>query len=315
MEFEPRPETIHIDDQLLPRGPWSFWRETIPGALSSWSIQFVLAWIALEVLTSAAWATHIQSLTGHSTLPSYWGELLTARDIWELSVNGGLKDHPTGFWAPLFGALALLWILWAGWQLQARAVNRPARLKTWAWGAIDALLIGAVPLFCLGFVLLWSLEGLASSGLQGLGWATFVGGPLIKLSCLSALSLQWWLCRLDRAGHASTSWHLGGPSALLGHLGRNFMRLWLQPVQWSVLVFGGVVARLGLHFLVLLLAWHLGGGTPTRVWTFLLLELIATGLCAGLLGWFLRLTALFWQHDALIHQEVEALKRLVEEEA
>ena len=315
MELEPRPENIHIDDQLLPRGPWSFWSEAIPGGSSIWGIQLILAWIAFEALTSAAWTAHIQALAGHSALPSYWGELLTARDIWELTVNGGLKDRPTGLWAPLFGAAALLWIFWAGWQLQARAVQRSARLKAWAWGALDGLLIGIAPLYVLGYVLLRSLDGLASSGIQGLGWMHFVAGPLVKLSCLSALSLQWWLCRLDRAAHASSSWNLGGLEPLARHLGRSFMRLWLHPVQWATLILGGVVVRLGLHFLVFLLAWHLGGGTPARVWTFLLLELLATGLCAWLLGWFLRLSALYWQQDAKIHQEVEALERLVEGEA
>ena len=68
MEFEPRPETIHIDDQLLPRGPWSFWREAIPGALSSWSIQFVLAWIAVcdQVVRRVPWSRVLDVAFGWS---------------------------------------------------------------------------------------------------------------------------------------------------------------------------------------------------------------------------------------------------------
>jgi hypothetical protein len=312
MELE-RPETIHIHDQLQPRGPWSFAGEAVPGGLGSWGIQLILAWITFEALTSATWAAHIQKLAGHSSLPNYWGELLTVRDIWELVENGGLKNHPTGFWAPLLGTLAILWILWAGWQLQARAVNQTARLKSWAWGALDALLIGLVPFSLLSFGLAWVLEGLASSGIPGLGWLNLVGNPLIKFSCLSALSLQWWLCRIDRTAHPM-SWNMRSLEVLGRHLGRSFLRLWLHPVQWFTLILGGVVARLGLHFLVFLLAWYLGGGTPTRVWIFLLLELLATALNAWLLGWFLRVSALFWRQDFRIRQEVEALKRLVDGE-
>jgi len=315
MELEARPETIHFEDQLLPRGPWSFWSEALPGGLGSLGLQLMVAWIAFEACTSAAWAVHIQRLAGHSALPSYWGELLTVRDIWELAVNGGLKSHPIGCLTPLLGALSLIWVFWAGWQIQARAVHQPARLKAWAFGLLDAVLIGVTPLFLLDYVVSWPLDALASSGIQDLGWVNLVSLPLIKLSCLSALSLQWWLCRIDRTAHASLSWHLGDLGTLGKHLGRSFLRAWLHPVQWGLLILGGVVVRTGLHFLVLLLAWHLGGGSPARVWAFLLLELLVTALCAWLLGWFLRLSALFWLQDFRVQQEVEALKRLVEGEA
>jgi hypothetical protein len=317
MDFEQRPDTIQLDanDQLLPRGPWSFMGEALKGAWTSWGIQLILAWVAFEALTRSAWVSHLRALTGQSALPSYWGELLTARDLWELAVNGGLKDNPAGKLAPMLGALALVWVLWAGWKLQSGTVGLEARFRTWAWGAIDALLIAALPLYALAFTLTWVLENLASSGIQGLGWLDFVGSPIIQLACLSAFSLQWWLCRLDRASHSSGSWHLGGVEALVRHLGRSFLRLWLHPIQWGSLVLGGVIFRLGLHVLVFLLAWQLGGGTPARIWIFLILESLATALSAWQLGWFLRQVALFWRQDSLIQREVKALEQLVEGES
>ena len=169
MELDQRPETVHIDDPLQPRGPWSFWKEALPGGANRWGIQLLLAWITFEVLTSTAWANHLKGLVGHSALANYWGELLTVRDIWELTVNGGLKDHPLGFWTPCFALLALLWIFWAGWQVQAGAVNAPVRARAWCWGCLDALLIAGLPLLLLGLGLTWILGGLASTGIQGLG--------------------------------------------------------------------------------------------------------------------------------------------------
>jgi hypothetical protein len=315
MELEERPVTVHNDDPLQPQGPWSFWRGALSGGASRWGIQLILAWVVFEALTSAAWAWHLQGLMGHSALANYWGELLTFREAWELVVNGGLKETPLGFWVPLLGMLALLWVLWAGWQVQARAVGQAAKAGAWIWGLLDALLLGAIPMFLLGSVLLWFLGFLASSGIQGLGWTEFVGAPLVRLSCISALSLQWWLCRIGRTASVKGTWCLGGLDPLGRHFHRSFLRLWLHPVQWGSLVVGGVLVRVGLHFLVFLLAWYLGGSTPMRVWGFLLLELLATALCAWLLGWFLRLSALFWQHDVRIQEEIQKLERQAEGEA
>ena len=42
---------------------------------------------AFSLATQVLWARHLGSLTGWSSLPSYWGETLTARDLWELLEN------------------------------------------------------------------------------------------------------------------------------------------------------------------------------------------------------------------------------------
>jgi hypothetical protein len=84
-------------------------------------------------------------------------------------------------------------------------------------------------------------------------------------------------------------------------------------VQWSLLALGGAVLRSLLPFLVLLLAWRMGGGTPFRVWLFLLLQLLVTALNGWLLGWLLRATARFWSHDAIVRDARFALKEPVRE--
>ena len=97
-----RPTTIHTEDPLKPRGPWSFVREAVGGGLSKWSWQLMAAWAAFQLLTSFVWARHLRSFTGFagspgaSALPNNWGEHLTAKDIWELMENGGMKHEPFG---------------------------------------------------------------------------------------------------------------------------------------------------------------------------------------------------------------------------
>ena len=71
----------------------------------------------------------------------------------------------------------------------------------------------------------------------------------------------------------------------------------MNPVQWTGLVVGGVMLRAGLAFLAIWIGWRMGGGVTSRVQLFLLLELVAAVFNAWLLGWFLRLTALFWRQD------------------
>jgi hypothetical protein len=308
-----RPDTIDTDDPLQPMGPWSFLRQAIPGGFSSWGLQLMLAWVSFEALTSAAWAFHLRKLVGSSALPSYWGELLTVRDLWELAINGGLKAHPTGFWTPLAAVLAIVWVLWSGWRLQSHSVALHGRCGQWFWGAIDALIIGGAPLLVLGLGISWILDAMASTGHPGLNWLNLVGGTfLLRLSCISALMLQWWLCRIDRAQHPVNAWHLGGIEILGRHLAQSFLRLWRHPVQWVFIIVGGVIARAGLHLLVMLLAWYLGGSSVIRVWMFLGLELFVTALNAWLLGWFLRTSALYWRHDDRVRQEIRSLEEAME---
>jgi len=284
----------------VPRGPWSFLRAGLGGGFSGWGLQLMAGWLCFHVLTATLWALHLRSLAGWSSLPNYWGELITVRDIWELAANGGLQDHPTGLWAPLAAALAMVWFLWAGWQVQARAAQVPGGFKAWFGGFLDALVIAAVPLGLIGWLLGWFLSALAATGIQGLGWLDWVGGALFRLALVSAFFLQAWLCRLDRAGRAG--FRLGP------HLAAGFRQLWRHPVQWTALVLGGVVLRAGLPFLVLLLGWRLGGGTPGRVWALLGLQILTVLVNAWLIGWFLRVTALFWKNDAAVEAVIQDLE-------
>ncbi|BDU73242.1 hypothetical protein [Mesoterricola silvestris] len=292
-----------------PAGPWSFLGAALAGGGGRWGLGLLGGWLCFHVLTSTLWAMHLKALAGWSGLPSYWGELITVRDLWDLAVNGGLKDHWTGPFAPLAALGALAWFLWAGWKVQARAAGVPAGFAAWLWGFADALVLAALPLALVGTALFWTLRTLAETGIQGLGWLDWVGGVLLRLSFVSVFFVQAWLCRLDRAG--APGWNLGSSRALGRHLRSSFLRLWTHPVQWTVLVVGGVAVRAGLPFLVLLLGWRLGGGTPLRVWTLLGFQALAVLANAWLIGWFLRVTALFWRNDS----EVEAVIMELEAQA
>lgn len=294
------------EDDPAPRGPWSFMAEAVPGGFSRWGLQLMTGWLTFSLLSNLLWAVHLRALTGWSGLPNYWGEMLTARDLWELMENGGLKAHWTGPWLPCVSGLAMLWSLWAGWRLQAAAGGLPARLGPWLWGLVDTLLIGLAPLAGLAGLLIWGLGWLGATGIQGLGWLDWLGGGLVRFAFLSALFLQWWLCRLGRAG-AAPGFRLGSWRRLGGHLGLSFRRFWSYPAQWLVLVLAGVLLRAGLTLLVLVLAWRLGGGTIPRVCGFLALQLAVVLGNAWQIGWFLRLAALFTRSDAALRATLERL--------
>jgi hypothetical protein len=57
--------------------------------------------------------------------------------------------------------------------------------------------------------------------------------------------------------------------------------------------------------LALALAWRVGGGTIPKVCGLLALQLAAVLVNAWLLGWFLRLAALFLAHDAAARAQAE----------
>jgi len=304
------PESRHAsgpEADPAPRGPWSFMAEAVPGGFSRLGLQLMAGWLAFSLLSNLLWAVHLRSLTGWSGLPNYWGEMLTARDLWELVENGGLKAHWTGPWVPCAAGLAMLWFLWSGWRLQAAAGGLPARLGPWLWGLVDTLVIGLAPLAALAGLLIWVFGWLGATGIQGLGWLDWLGGGLVRFAFLSALLLQWWLCRLGRAG-AGPGFRLGSWHRLGRHLGLSFRRLWAYPAQWLVLVLGGVLLRAGLTLLVLVLAWRLGGGTIPKVCVFLALQLAVVLVNAWQIGWFLRLAALFTSGDAALRATLERLQ-------
>ncbi len=306
-DSEPMPCLELEPEDLVPQGPWAFFRKAMEGGWSLATAWFVLAWVLLQSLTSLLWARHLIARSGHSAAPNYWGELLELRDVWEMLEHGGLQAAPLGTSTSLAFFLAFLGMLWAGWNLQARSVGLSPRLGPWFWGLLDALLLGALPLFLLGRVLSSLLEGMASTGIQGLGWLDFVGQPLLKLSLTSVLMVQWWLCRLNRAAATKQGWRLGGWGELGRHLGHSFLRVWLYSAQWCVLVVGGSLLRGGLFLLVILLAWRWGGGTPGKVWGLAIALVGATVLNAWLLAWFLRLSAGFLVHDRRVREAVRDL--------
>jgi hypothetical protein len=300
-----RPTTIHTKDPLTPRAPCSFLLPAAPGGFSRWGWGLMGGWMLVLLGPALGWAGHLRRAAGWSALPSHWGESLSARDIWELWENGGLQHRLTN--SPtvhLFG-LGLVIVLWCGWRMQAEAAGLKARLGPWLLGALDTVLIGFLPLGLAAWLVDWVLAKAGGSGLEFLGWIALFGRPLVWMVLVATLNLQWWFCRLGRSAGLTR----GYPA----HLGDCFTALWSHPVQWSLLALGGAVLRSLLPFLVLLLAWRMGGGTPFRVWLFLLLQLLVTALNGWLLGWLLRATARFWSHDAIVRDARFALKEPVRE--
>jgi len=300
MEFDDRPMTIHTEEDLAPRGPWTFLVPSVPGGFSRWGWGLMGGWLLVLLGPALGWAGHLRRAAGWSALPSHWGEQITARDIWELVENGGLKHRLTN--SPtvhLFG-LGLVLVLWCGWRMQAEGAGLKARLAPWLLGALDTLLIGLLPLGLVTWLADWILAKVGGLGLDALGWTAFFGRPLLWMGFVAALNLQWWFCRLGRAA--------GPARGYRRHLGDAFMQLWSHPVQWGLLSLGGAALRTLLPFLVLLVAWRTGGGTAGRVWLFLLLQLAVTALNGWLMGWLLRLAARYWNHDAEVRDARAALE-------
>lgn len=305
-QSDPSPEA------LAPRKPLSFWREAMQG-LAGLEVQgFLLAWVVFQSLGAYAWARHLQGRVGHSALPSYWGELLTARDIWEMAEHGGLKYTPVGPWATVVFWGGLAWILWAGWRVQARAARMKPRIAPFLWAIPDALLLGVLPLIAVGWVAKGAFLWMVGFGIPGLAWMGSLGMTLLLLALPGALLLQWWLLRLERGAAASPWWLLGSWGALGRHLKDGFMRMWSHPVQWTLLVAGGALLRVSLHVVVAVVAWRMGGGSLGKVWLFFGLQLGATLMGALVLAWFLRLVALHWRHDREVRREIRALRASVE---
>jgi hypothetical protein len=298
-----RPSTIHTDDELSPKGPWCFLAKAIPGGFTAWGIQLIFAWVAFYALTALSWASHIRSKLGNSALAENWGEVITAWDIWEIMENGGLQDDFFGLLAPATGALALLWALWAGWKMQTKAVGLSTRMAPWLASVPTALVIGFLPLWAM-HVLLWGTLGfLGGLGIQPLAWMNFFGGPLLRMAFASSLMLQWWLCRLDMAKRVpknAEQWR--------AHIKDSFLRLWAHPVQWGNIVFFGVAARVGIIFGALSLGWEMGAKTLPHLWAFLVLQSLAAAINAWIIGWVLRVAALYWKNDEAVRSEVRTLR-------
>lgn len=305
MDLEDRPTTIHTEEALAPRGPWSFLAAAAPGGFTRWGWGLMAGWMLVLLGPVLGWAGHLRRAAGWSALPSHWGENITTRDIWEIWENGGLQhrlmNSPT---VHLFG-LGLVIVLWCGWRMQAETAGQKARLGAWLLGALDTVPIGFIPLGLAAWLADMGLAWAGRSGLDSLGWIAFFGRPLVWMALVAALNLQWWFCRLGRAAGLARGYR--------AHLGDCFMQLWSHPIQWGLVSLGGAALRSLLPFLLLLLAWRLGGGTTFRVWLFLLLQLIVTALNGWLMGWLLRTAALFWNHDAAVRDVRAALKEALRE--
>lgn len=300
-----RPTSIHTEDALTPRAPWSFLASAAPGGFTRWGWGLMAGWMLVLLGPILGWAGYLRRAAGWSALPSHWGESISARDVWELWENGGLQhrlaNSPT---MHLFG-LGLVIVLWCGWRLQAEAAGQKARLGPWLLGAMDTVLIGFLPLGLVAWLVDMGLAWAGGFGLDGLGWIAFFGRPLLWMALVATLNLQWWFCRLGRAAGLARGYR--------AHLWDSFARLWSHPIQWGLISLGGAALRSLLPFLLLLLAWRMGGGTTFRVWLFLLLQLIVTALNGWLMGWLLRAVARFWNHDAAMRDTRVDLKEALRE--
>jgi hypothetical protein len=256
------------------------------------------------MLTPLSFALRLRSAVGHSQIADGWGEMLTARDLWEVLEHGGLEGPLLGPWTIGAGTFAVAWAIWAGWKVQAGAAGVAAKAAPMLLAVPTALCAGAVPLWLLHASLWSALACFASAGIQSLAWADFVGSPLLRMCFASSLLLQWWLCRADLA-HGTPKDVLGW----LGHVKVGFLRLWSHPVQWGAIVFFGVVLRSGLSFSVLALAWRWGGQSLPKVWTLYALQAAAAAANAWAIGWALRTTALYWRNDAEVRATIRELEK------
>jgi hypothetical protein len=295
-----RPSTIHTKEALTPRSPWTFLRASLPGGFTRWGWGLMGGWMLVLLGPALGWAGHIRRAAGWSALPSHWGDGLSARDVWELWENGGLQHRLTNSPTVHLMGLGLILVLWCGWRMQTETVGLRARLSSWLLGALDTVIIGFLPLGSVAWLAEVLLSKLGGTGLDFLGWLAFFGRPLVWMALVAGLNLQWWLCRMGRAAGPSRGYRT--------HLTECFLGLWLHPIQWGALATGGATLRSLLPFLVLMLAWRMGGGTPFRVWLFLLLQLLTTAANAWIMGWLLRASALFWTHDATVWQARSELK-------
>jgi hypothetical protein len=301
--------SIHTDEALAPRGPWAFLGAALPGGFTAAGWGLLEGWGLLALVPAFFWAGHLLSYTsyagGYSGLPAHWGEQIGAKDIVDLFKNGEVHA-PIGFMAGAFFLLGLILVFACGWRMQAKRAGLHGTFTAWILGLVEAMLVGFVPLGIVYGLAFAGLSLLTGHGVPMLSWTAFVLKPLAGLAFVSALNVQWWLLRLGREG---------SQQEFGTHLGHGFLRLWSHPVQWFVLVVGGAALRLALHGLVLWTAWRMGGSSVGRVWAFAGLELAAAVVNGWILGWMLRVAALYWRHDLEVRRAIAALKAMVKADA
>lgn len=305
-ESPARPVSIALEGDLVPRSPFACLVPGLAGGFTREGWHLMAAWCAFFLATSTSFASHLKHLAGWSALPAHWGDYLTSRDPWELLEHGGLKQDLTGPLTPWLAAGTLAWALWASWRHQALRVDLPATLRSWWQGALDALLVGALPVGLTAWLGIRLLGYLGESGVPLLGWLNLILGTLFRFGGVSAWMLVWWFCRMNRAAEPWSGW-----GAYRQHLRDSFLRLWIHPVEWFLLILAGAALRVGLGFGALAFGWWLGGGTPGRVWALAGFQVGAALLSGWLLGWFLRVAALFWRQDRKVRRERSNLEAAV----
>ena len=125
MSFEEeRPTTIHAEDALAPRPPWSFLIPALPGGFTRWGWGLMAGWGLVLLGPTLGWAGHLRRAAGWSGLPRHWGERISARDVWELWENGGLQHGLTNSPTVHLMGLGLVIVLWCGWRMQAGPMKR-----------------------------------------------------------------------------------------------------------------------------------------------------------------------------------------------
>ncbi|HJW33312.1 MAG TPA: hypothetical protein VJ505_08110 [Holophagaceae bacterium] len=307
MDLAPPPSPLDLDETLSPKGPWSFLRAALPGGFSGPGLGLILGWLLASLPPAFFLARHLVGLAGHSGMPVHWGERLDAKELMELWWNGEWRHQPLPAWALVFLLLGLGVALWSGWRMQADRLNREATFGPWFKGALEALLLGPLPLYLPVMVGIFILKIFGERGIDSFAWLLFIFRPLFWFAWSGACFLQWALLRVARLDPERGGW--------FKHLGHSFQRLWLHPLQWGALILGGSALRLFLHGTALAIGWRMGGATLGRVWMLVLLQLIAVAASAWTLGWVLRVAALFTVHDAYIRRERAALEAAVNQGA
>lgn len=305
MDLAPPPSTFDTDEALSPKGPWSFLRESLPGGFSGPGLGLIVGWLLAALPPAFFLARHLAGLAGHSALPTHWGERLDAKELMELWWNGEWRHQPMPTWALVFLLLGLGISLWSGWKMQAEQVGREATFGPWFKGALEAILLGPLPLYLPLFVGVFLLKAFGERGIDSFAWLLFFLRPLFWFAWSGACFLQWSLLRVARLDPDRGGWFT--------HLRHGFLRLWLHPMQWGALILGGSALRILLHGGALILGWRMGGAALGRVWLLVLLQVLAGVVGAWTLGFVMRVAARFTVHDAHVRRERSALEKALKE--
>ncbi len=294
MELPPPPTLHEAQEALAPRGPWSFLRASLAQALKEGGYGLMGGWALAGLVPAFLLARHVAGFAGSSALPGHWGERLDLREFIDLATNSDLHVQPFPAWGLVFLVTGLAWALWSGWRLQAGIMDRRPSAGAWLLGGLEALLLGPLPLLVPTLLALWFLRLIGDRGIESFAWVRAILAPLLWATWSSACFLQWALCRSARLLESRPTW--------LRHMGHGFLRMWMHPVQWTLLLFGASALRVLLHGSALYLGWRLGGASTGRVWSLVLAQLLATLAGAWVQAVLLGTATRFLQHDVAVRE-------------